>query len=144
MAEDRSKKKPRVRKIETVRERNFKVAEKAEKKAGKVRLRRTRKLLATVAKPLGVFRVFKQPVSFITRPLRTRPAKFVGRWIGRILWPRYFRNSWKEVRQVTWPDRATTWKLTLAVLLFAIIFGLAAAGTDWVLDKIIRRIVFRG
>ncbi|MCA9347851.1 preprotein translocase subunit SecE, partial [Candidatus Saccharibacteria bacterium] len=62
----------------------------------------------------------------------------------RILWPKYFRNSWAEVRQVSWPTRRETWKLTFAVIAFALVFGLAAYGIDFVLDKIIERIVFRG
>lgn len=138
MAEVRRK--PRIRKTETVRERAAKEAAKTQSKAGKKPKRRVRKLLGTVARP---FRILKKPVYVLTRPFRTRPVRFIGRILGRILWPRYFRESWKEVRQVTWPDRKTTWKLTLAVLIFAVVFGLAAAGTDWVLDKIIRRIVFR-
>lgn len=138
MAEEKSSKKPRVRKVETVRQRNEKVAAKAEAKAGKQPKRRVRRAASAAVRPL------KKPATIISRPLRTRPVRFVGRWLGRILWPRYFRNAWKEILQVTWPDRKTTWKLTAAVLVFAIAFGLAAAGTDWVLDKIIRRIVFRG
>lgn len=136
--------KPRVRKVETVRERNEKAAVKAEAKSNKTRLRRTRKVAKTIAKPFGFLRVLRRPARVITWPFRTRPARFVGRILGRILWPKYFRNSFREVRQVTWPTRRDTWKLTAAVLVFAIAFGLAAAGTDWVLDKIIKRIVFRG
>lgn len=140
MAEDKQARKPRVRKVETVRERNQKVAAKAEAKASKVPKRRVRRAAGAVVRPLSFL---KEPLRVITWPFRTRPMRFIGRILGRILWPKYFRNSWKEIRQVTWPTGRETWKLTLAVLLFAIIFGLAAAGTDWVLDKVIRRIVFR-
>lgn len=137
MAEDKQARKPRVRKVETVRERNQKVAAKAEAKASKAPKRRA---AGAIVRPFGFL---KEPLRVITWPFRTRPMRFIGRILGRILWPKYFRNSWKEIRQVTWPTGRETWKLTLAVLLFAIIFGLAAAGTDWVLDKVIRRIVFR-
>ena len=44
---------------------------------------------------------------------------------------------------VTWPTRKNTWKLTLAVLVFAIVFGILATLTDLALDKLIHRIVFR-
>lgn len=138
MAEKKSVKKPRVRKVETVREKQAKASAKAEAKAAKVPKRRVRRAASTVAKP------FRAPVRVLTWPLRTRPVRFVGRILGRILWPKYFRNSWNEIRQVTWPDRKTTWKLTLSVLIFAVLFGMAAAGTDWVLDKIVKRIIFRG
>lgn len=36
---------------------------------------------------------------------------------------RYIRDSWRELRQVRWPDRKTTWKMTFTVILYVIIFG---------------------
>lgn len=137
-ANERANKKPRIRKVETVRERNEKASARAEAKAAKQPKRRRARGLLT-----KIFRPFKKPLHIITWPLRLRPVRFVGRVLGRILWPRYFRNSWQEIKQVTWPSRSETWKLTIAVLIFALIFGLATAGTDWVLDKVIRRLVFR-
>lgn len=35
---------------------------------------------------------------------------------------RYLRNSWREIRQVRWPNRKATWKMTLAVLIYCAIF----------------------
>lgn len=35
---------------------------------------------------------------------------------------RYLRNSWRELRQVRWPNRTATWKMTLAVLVYCAIF----------------------
>ncbi len=139
MADNKPKagRKPRIRKTETVRERAARQSAKAEAKAGKTPKRRVRRAAAKVARPLS------KPARIISWPFRLRPVRFVGRILGRILWPKYFRNSWKELRQVTWPSRRDTWKLTLAVLVFAVVFGLAAAGTDWVLNKVIQRIVFR-
>ena len=29
---------------------------------------------------------------------------------------RYLRDSWREIRQVRWPNRKATWKMVLAVL----------------------------
>lgn len=136
MAKEQPSKKPRVRKVETVRERSAKETAKADAKSGK-KGSRVRNTATAIAKPLN------KPVRVLTSPLRLRPVRFIGRVIGRIFWPRYFRNAWKELRQVTWPTRRETWKLTFAVLIFAVVFGLAAAGTDFVLDKIIRRIIFR-
>ena len=37
------------------------------------------------------------------------------------LW-RYLRDSWKELRQVRWPNRKATWKMVLAVLIYTAIF----------------------
>ncbi len=126
-------KKPRVRKVETVRERNEKAALKAESAAQKSGRRPVRRTLGGITKPLGV----------IAKPLNVRPVRFVLRWIGLILFPRYFRNSFKELRQVTWPGRKETWKLTFAVLVFAVVFSLFIGVVDFGLDKVIRRIVLR-
>lgn len=36
----------------------------------------------------------------------------------------YFRDSWRELRQVRWPSGKATWKLVLAVIIYsAIIMG---------------------
>lgn len=34
---------------------------------------------------------------------------------------RYIRDSWRELRQVRWPNRKATWKMTLAVLVYCAI-----------------------
>ncbi|MBQ2660240.1 preprotein translocase subunit SecE [Candidatus Saccharibacteria bacterium] len=35
---------------------------------------------------------------------------------------RYLRDSWREIRQVRWPNRKATWKMVLAVFIYAAIF----------------------
>lgn len=35
---------------------------------------------------------------------------------------RYLRDSWNELRQVRWPNRKNTWKMTIAVLVYCAIF----------------------
>lgn len=35
---------------------------------------------------------------------------------------RYIRDSWRELRQVHWPTRKATWKMTGAVLLYVLLF----------------------
>ena len=37
------------------------------------------------------------------------------------LW-RYLRDSWMELRQVRWPNRKTTWKMVLAVVIYSALF----------------------
>ena len=37
------------------------------------------------------------------------------------LW-RYIRDSWAELRQVRWPNRKTTWKMVLAVIIYSALF----------------------
>ena len=52
-----------------------------------------------------------KPLWFISTPFRA---------IGR-----YFRNSFRELRQVRWPNRATTWKITFSVILYVVIIAIA-------------------
>ena len=53
-----------------------------------------------------------KPVRILLIPLA--PFRAIGR---------YIRNSWRELRQVRWPNRKLTWKMTLSVILFVIIFA---------------------
>lgn len=76
---------------------------------------------------LRIFKPFRKPV----------------RIIGKILVPPYFRNSYKELKLVTWPNWKLSRRLTYAVLMFAIIFGLAIAGLDYLLEKIFRYILLK-
>jgi preprotein translocase, SecE subunit, bacterial len=34
----------------------------------------------------------------------------------------YFKGAWNELRQVRWPDRRSTWGMTVAVILFTAFF----------------------
>ena len=57
--------------------------------------------------------------------------------------PRYFRESFKELKLVTWPNRKETTQLTLAVFTFAIIFGILVAVVDYGLDILFRNIILK-
>jgi len=35
---------------------------------------------------------------------------------------RYLRDSWRELRQVRWPNRKATWKMVLAVIVYTVLF----------------------
>lgn len=55
-------------------------------------------------------------------------------WLKVITWPfrmiakpfialgHYIRDSWREIRQVRWPSRSATWKMVLAVFIYAGLF----------------------
>lgn len=76
----------------------------------------------------------------------TEPSKpSIFRFLRPFRWlvPRYFVNSWREVRQVTWPNRRETWRLTLAVFIFAIVFGALVAGVDKVLDLLFKKVILK-
>lgn len=80
------------------------------------------------------------PFSFLLIPFKNRPMRFIGRILATVLLINYFRQSWKELRQVTWPDRKQTTQLTLAVFAFAIVFTIVIALVDLGLDKIFRKV----
>lgn len=76
---------------------------------------------------------------WLSKPLT--PLRKLARWIGLVLFPPYFRNSWKELRLVVWPDFRTTWRLTFAVIAFGAVFGLTIAGIDIALEKLFREVL---
>lgn len=59
---------------------------------------------------------------------------------GRIF-PGFMANAWNELKQVIWPDRRETVKLTFAVLAFTLGLGMAIAGVDFVLEKIFKEVI---
>jgi preprotein translocase SecE subunit len=125
------KKKRRLKQApQTIRERAEQVQAKADapKKSGRVK-----QVFAAIFKPLA-------PVGrFFTWLGHFR----VMRWIGLVLFPPYFRNSWKELKQVTWPSWKESYRLTSAVLIFAIVFGLLVAITDYGLDKVFKKVILK-
>lgn len=113
----------------------------------KPKTRRLRQAKAVVSSPFkrlfaGVRRVLR-PFRFLLWPFKTKPFRLLGRFLSSILFLRYFRDSWRELRLVTWPGRRETFQLTMAVFLFAIVFGLMVAITDYGLDKIFRKVLLQ-
>lgn len=133
MAEPAKPKQRMVKQTGTVREQTEKAVQpKSEKKAGVLRLtlqyigapfRWTGRKLAKAGKKLGKFKFF--------------------RVLGYILWPKYFRNSVKELRQVTWPTTRETWQLVLAVIIFSVVFGTIIAIVDFGLDKAFKQVLLK-
>lgn len=109
--------------------------------------RRLRKTAGTASRPFRAIVSWLghllRPFRFLLWPLKTKPARFVGRILASIFFLRYFRDSWRELRQVTWPNRKETWQLTFAVFIFAIVFGLIISITDYGLDKVFKRVLLR-
>jgi preprotein translocase SecE subunit len=138
------KKIPRIRKsAPTVRERAAAAQAEADKPAKPKRLR---KAFSRLVRPLKKLK----PRFKIRIPL---PDNRFGRIVGKIgrgikkvlgwLVPRYFVNAWREVRQVTWPGRRETWRLTLAVFIFALVFGSMVYGVDRGLDAIFKHFILK-
>ncbi len=59
------------------------------------------------------------------------------------IFPSFIKNSLIELRQVNWPDRKTTIKLSFAVVIFATVFGTIVALLDFGLDKIFKEVILK-
>lgn len=142
MAEDskaKSGKRRVVKKSETVREKREKAAE-VKPKQHRVRQTAGKANRPVKAAGRGIAKAVR-PLNPLLKPFRTRPARFVGRFLAKVLFINYVTASWKELRQVTWPNRRETTKLTLAVFVFAISFALLIAILDFGLDKVFKQLL---
>jgi preprotein translocase SecE subunit len=127
--EDSTKPKRRlVKKAETVREK----AEKAQA-SDESKPRRLQKTTRKVGTP------FRATGRGLKKVGRLKPFRI----LGLIIVPPYFRNSWKELRQVTWPKFRESIRLTIAVILFAVIFGLFVAVLDFGLEKLFKEVLLK-
>jgi len=128
-----------VKKAESVREKRAKATD------AKPKQRRVRQAVGQANRPLkaasrGAAKA-ASPFGFLLKPFRIRPSRFVGRILHKVLLFGYFANSWRELRQVEWPNRRETLKLTLAVFVFAIGFALLIAILDFGLDKVFKQLL---
>lgn len=111
---------------------------------------KTAKTVAQADKPTKrslIWRGFSAPFRLIGRGL-SKIGRFLGKYkffrvIGYIIAPPYLRNSWKELRQVSWPNGKLTRQLTFAVMLFAIVFGAFVALLDFGLDKLFKEVLLK-
>lgn len=131
MAED-SKPSRRIRKVETVRER-------AEKANVGPKPRRIRQVTAGAGEGL------KSAGSKVRReyhPIKL-PDNKLGRFLtkSRRIIPSFFHEAWAELKQVSWPNRRDTAKFTLAVLVFAFLFGSIIAIVDYGLERLFKSLL---
>lgn len=139
MAEEKKTAKPRKlvvkRKRETVRER----AEKSNVKAAKQP--RTKKIASSAAKPVKkVGTVLKKEYHPI-KPGKSRASKALTKRAP--LLPRYFIDSFKELRLVTWPSRKMVAKLTFAVVVFCVFTASVVKALDYGFDKLFKDVILK-
>lgn len=84
-----------------------------------------------------------RPFRFVLKPFKTKPLRFIGRWLAKLLLINYFISSWKELKQVSWPNRKQTTQLTFAVFIFSIVFGIMIAIVDYGLDKLFKQVLLK-
>lgn len=127
MAEETKPKQRTVKKVETVREKAVKAQEDS---------KQPRRLHTTKRRAAAPFRV-------IGKAFKKLGSYKVFRVIGLIIVPPYFRNSWRELRQVTWPTLKVSTRLTFAVIVFATVFGVLIAVVDYGLDKVFKEVLLK-
>jgi preprotein translocase SecE subunit len=135
---EKAKKNRQLKKTETVRERAGRTTN------GPQKPRKMRRASSAIITPFkAVWRIAAKalrPLAFLLTPFKTRPMRFIGRVIASILLFRFFRDAWKELRQVQWPNARETVRLSIAVFVFSILFGILIATVDYGLDKVFRKV----
>ena len=115
-----------------------KVANKSKEKPSK-----TRKLKQTagqVKKPFSSAKTIAKKEYYLPMP-DNKADRFLNK--KRSIMPKYFKEAWRELKQVEWPGRKETSKLTAAVLIFALVFGVIIALVDFGLDKIFKQLLLK-
>jgi preprotein translocase SecE subunit len=123
--------KRRVRPVETVREQRDKLQTVSQTKP-----HRFRKLFSWLGTPFRAIAGWSFWQSKAWKPFRV-----IGKVLGYILLVPYFRSSLVELKQVTWPDWKLSWRLTWAVLVFSVFFGVIVAIVDFGLDKLFKQLI---
>ena len=74
--------------------------------------------------------------------------KYIGnlmliRFFAKVTGLRYVYRSWKELRNVSWPTFRDSVRLTSAVVIFSVVFGILIAITDYGLDKLFKNFILK-
>lgn len=146
MAEEEIQKDRKKRRLrapsETLREKAVKAQELAANPAPPSKKRRFGKVLLLPFRGLG-WLSHKPPFKQIGHGLRWFFSLRFMRFLGRILGLKYLRDSWKELRLVTWPTPRQSRQLTMAVIIFSVIFGSLIAVVDMGLNKLFKEIILK-
>jgi preprotein translocase subunit SecE len=134
MAKAKKPKFPRIgKKPETVRERADKNLNPKQK--------HTNKLKGKLGRPVTAIKKVGQkeynPISV--------PKNKAGRVLGKRfnLVPTFFKKSWAELKLVTWPTKKNAAKMTMAVVVFAVVFALFVQILDFIFNKLFKVILLK-
>ena len=134
-------KKTKVRRVKNPESFREKAVRSSAPKPNKNRVKSVPKTVVQASKT--VTKPFKDVIYKIGKTKTGKLLKKPLRLLSIILLIPYFRGSFSELKQVTWPSFAQSRRLTFAVLAFAIVFGAAIAGLDVVLSKIFKQILIK-
>lgn len=123
---------PKARRKQTVRERT-----QSGDRGAKVRIRKTAGKLSSPIK--SIRRTGKKEYHL---PL---PDNRIGAVLSKRarLTPKFISEAWNEIRLVTWPNARETWRLTIAVFVFAVVFAAIVGVLDFGLDKLFREVIIK-
>lgn len=86
----------------------------------------------------------KSPKSILKKEVNIPlPKNKAGDFLGKkrnIHGPKYFRESYQELKKVKWPTRKEALKLTFAVFIFTAIFTILISIADWGFSNLVEGI----
>lgn len=134
--EEPAKKLPRKRKsAETVRERADKISAKKSKST------KTSKLKGKIHRPLSVIsNVAKKEYHPVPVP-DNKAGKVLKKRVRFI--PKFIRESWAELKFVTWPTKKEAARLTFAVIVFAVVFAIFVQALDYIFNILMKEILLK-
>ena len=79
----------------------------------------------------------------IKKPQAPQWLKVIGKPFVFLFGPfgRYVKGSFSELKQTKWPNRKSTWILTLAVIVFAVVFAGIILAIDQLFDLIVKNVI---
>ena len=83
----------------------------------------------------------KKPRSKFTKYLLKTFKPFI--WVAKKVVPKYFVYSFRELKNVTWPNRREARRLTTAVILFSFVLSVSVALVDYGLDKLFKKVILK-
>lgn len=133
MAEEPAKKR-RIKKTESIREQSARSQEPSTKP------RRLHRTTSAIKRPLKSARNFGRKEYYLPMP-DNKAGRFLNK--RRSLMPKFLREAWQELLQVTWPNAKETARFTLAVVIFAFALGGLIALTDFGLEKVFKQVILQ-
>lgn len=133
MAEDKPKR--IIKKSETVRQR----VERASVPKKTRRINGTAgKVGGVVGKPFKAAHRVGQKEFYLPISDKSRFGRFMNKRRSAV--PGYFKQAWEQLKQVVWPDKRTTIRLSIAVFVFSAFFILITTVIDYGLDKLFKKV----
>ena len=87
----------------------------------------------------------KSVVKFLKRRIDVNiplPKNKIGKWLAKdVRWvPKYFSDSYKELKRVVWPDRKETWRMFFAITMFSLVTTAIIVVADNIFQAIVERL----